>query len=162
MKRTRSMSAWLVAWLFAGLIFASFTLPSHAQSAKEARVKPQPYYDITKEVTLSGTISSVIEKWSPDMTMPGAHLLLSTSTGVVDASLGKFGLEGRGALSVKAGQSVEVTGVMKTLKEKQVFVARTVTFGGQVYTMRNKHGVAVSAQGRERASRLATQKGASL
>jgi hypothetical protein len=148
MKRTRSMSAWLVAWLFAGLIFASFTLPSHAQSAKEA--------------PLSGTISSVIEKWSPDMTMPGAHLLLSTSTGVVDASLGKFGLEGRGALSVKAGQSVEVTGVMKTLKEKQVFVARTVTFGGQVYTMRNKHGVAVSAQGRERASRLATQKGASL
>lgn len=161
MKRTRTISAWLVAWLFFGLISASFTRSSQAQSASETRVKPQPYYDVTKEVTLSGTVSSVIQKWSPGM-IPGAHLLLTTSSGIVDASLGKFGLEGKGALSVTAGQPVEVTGVMKTLRDRQVFVTRTVTLGGRVYTMRNEHGIAVSPQGRERAGRQAAQKGETL
>lgn len=161
MKRTRSMPAWLVAWLFAGLIFASFTRPSHAQSAKETRVKPQPYYDITKEVTLSGTVLSVIEKSTPGM-LVGSHLMLGTTSGEVDASLGIFGLKGKGALSVAPGQSVEVTGVAKALQGKQVFVVRTVKVGGQVYTIRNEHGIAVSPQGRERASRQATQKGESL
>ena len=71
----------------------------------------------------------------------GSHLLFATSAGQVDASLGRFGLRGKGALSVVAGQQVEVTGVMKTIKSKQVFLARTVNVGGQVYTIRNAHGV---------------------
>jgi hypothetical protein len=161
MKRTRTISAWLVAWLFVGLISASFTRPSFAQSAKEARLNAHPYYDVTKEVTISGTVSNVIEKSSPGMIV-GSHLMLATASGEVDASLGIFGLKGNGALSVAPGQQVEVTGIMKTLRDKQVFLARSVKFGGQVYTVRNEHGIAVSPQGRERASRQAAQKGESL
>jgi hypothetical protein len=71
----------------------------------------------------------------------------------VDASLGRFGLLGKDAASVAAGQQIEVTGVMKTIKDKQVFLVRTVKAGGQVYTIRNEHGVPVPPQARERASR---------
>ena len=117
-------------------------------------------YDVSKEVTLGGTVSSVLMKPSPGMIM-GSHLLLATPSGPVDASLGTFGLRGKGALSVATGQQVEVTGVMKTLKDKQVFLVRTVKVGGQVYMIRSEHGFPVSPQARERAGKTA-QKGESL
>jgi len=71
----------------------------------------------------------------------GSHLVLATASGEVDASLGRWGLQGKGGLSVAAGEQVEVTGVHKTLKGRQVFVVRTVKADGQVYTMRNQHGI---------------------
>jgi len=49
-------------------------------------------------------------------------------------------MRGKGALSVTPGQQVEVTGVMKTLKGKQVFVTRLVQADGHTYTIRNEHG----------------------
>jgi hypothetical protein len=117
-----------------------------------------PYYDLSKEVTLNGTVSSVLTKPSKGMAA-GSHLLLKTSSGPVDASLGRFGLQGHGALSVEAGRQVEVTGVMKTLNGRQVFVTRTVKVGDEVYTMRNQHGNPVSPQTRARANSKTGQKG---
>jgi hypothetical protein len=108
-------------------------------------------YDVSQEVTLNGTVSSVLAKPSRGMIM-GSHLLLATPSGLVDASLGRFGLRGKGALSVTAGEQVEVTGVMKTIKDRQVFLARTVKVGDEVYTVRNKHGFPVPPQARERAN----------
>ncbi len=83
----------------------------------------------------------------------GSHLLLTTISGPVDASLGRFALQGKGALSVAAGQQVEVTGVMKTIKDKQIFLTRSVKSGGQVYAIRNERGMLISPQARQRASR---------
>jgi hypothetical protein len=153
MKPTRLIAGGLLA----GLLFAILAIPLGAETAP----KPRPYYDVTKEVTLNGTVSSVLKRASAGM-IAGSHLMLATASGEVDASLGKWGLQGKGALSVTPGERVEVTGVMKTLKDKEVFVARTVKVGGQVYTMRNRHGVPVSPQSRERASQKAAQKGVSL
>lgn len=129
--------------------------------AVETRTAGPFSYDIGKEVTISGTVSSVLAKPAQGMIM-GSHLLLTTVSGPVDASLGRFGLQGKGALSVAAGRQVEVTGVMKTIKNKQVFLARTVKSGGQVYTIRNQRGIAMSPRARERASGKTAQKGESL
>jgi hypothetical protein len=148
--------------LFAGLYalalisLISLQLPVQAQTA-ERSVGPLSY-DASKEVTLKGTVLSVLAKPSPGMVM-GSHVLLTTPSGPVDASLGRFGLMGKGALSVAPGQQVEVTGVMKTVKDKQVFLARTVKVGGEVYTIRNEHGFAVSPQARERANRKTAGEG---
>jgi hypothetical protein len=68
----------------------------------------------------------------------------------VDANLGRWGLMGKGSLHVAAGQQVAVTGVMKTYKDRQVFLARTVKVGGQVYVMRNERGIPMSPQARAR------------
>jgi hypothetical protein len=71
-------------------------------------------------------------------------------------------LLGKDALPVAAGQQVQVTGVMKTLQGQQVFLARIVKVDAQVYTIRNKHGFALSPQTRERLSQSAGQKGEQL
>lgn len=158
MRRTRlTKPARMIAGLLTGLLFAIVAVPLGAQPAPETH----KFYDITKEVTLKGTVSSVVAKASTGM-ITGSHLLLETSSGPVDASLGRFGLQGKGAISVGAGQEVEVTGIMKTLRDKQVFVTRTVKVGGRIYTMRNEHGIPVSPQTRQRASQKAAQKGESL
>jgi hypothetical protein len=115
-------------------------------------------YDVSHEVTLSGTVASVLTKKTPGMLM-GSHLLLTTASGLVDTSLGAFGLRGKGALAVTPGKQVEVTGVMKTIRNKQVFLARTVTVGGKIYEIRNVHGIPVSPQARERASRKTAGEG---
>jgi hypothetical protein len=152
MRRTcLKKPARMIAGLLTGLLVAVVAVPLGAQAAPESH----PYYDITQEVTLNATVSSVLARPEPGMII-GSHLLLATPAGAVDASLGRFGLEGKGALSISAGEQVEVTGVMKTLRDKQVFVVRTVKVRGQVYTMRNEHGIQVSPQSRERASQMKT------
>ena len=147
----------MIAAILCGLVLAIAAGPLGAQTARTVR----PYYDIQQEVTLRGTVSSVVTKASPGMVV-GSHLLLQTESGAVDASLGRWGLQGKGALAVSAGQVVEVTGVKKTLMNREVFVVRTVKSGGAVYTVRNQHGIPVSPQARLRASQKTAGKGAWL
>ncbi len=136
--------------------------PIQAQTAPVAAKTSGPFsYDIAQEVTLNGAVSTVLTKASPGM-IPGSHLLLATLSGTVDISLGTFGLRGKGALSVTAGQQVEVSGVMKTLTNKQVFLARIVKVGNQVYPIRNEYGIPISPQARERAGKKTAQNGETL
>jgi hypothetical protein len=144
--------------LFAGLCalavlsLISYLTPVQAQTSA---IAAGPFgYDASKEVTLNGTVSTVLMGPSAGM-IPGSHLVLATLSGPVDASLGIFGLRGKGAVTVAAGQQIEVTGVMSTIKDKQVFLARTVKAGGEVYTIRNEHGFPVPPQARMRASQKA-------
>lgn len=153
MKRCFSPPDRRIAGLLTGLLFAIVTIPLAAQPVNEHH----PSYDITKEITLKGTVTSVLHRSAPGMTW-GSHLVVETASGTIDASLGRWGLEGKNALSVTEGQQVELTGVMKTLKNREVFVVRSVRTDGRVYTIRNEHGMAVSPHGRERAA----QKGETL
>jgi len=143
----------LIAGLLAGLIFAILIVPLNAQTVGDS----SPVYDISKEITLTGTVSSVMRSPAPGMVW-GSHLILETLSGKVDASLGRWGLEGKGALSVTPGQQVEVTGVMKTFRDKEVLLVRSVKVSGKVYAIRNAHGIPVSPQTRE----IAARKGESL
>jgi hypothetical protein len=70
-------------------------------------------------------------------------------------------LRGNGAVFVAAGEQIEVTGVMKTLKDKPLLFVRTVKVEGEVYTIRNEHGVPLSPQARERAGQKTGQNGES-
>jgi len=141
------------------LALVSLILLQPPIEAQRAAVENGPFGVATSdEITLTGTVSVVLEKPDAGMLM-GSHILLATLAGPVDVSLGRFGLRGKGALSVTAGQQIEVTGVMTTRatssnkdKEKQVLLARTVKAGGEVYNIRNEHGFPISPQARERAS----------
>jgi len=131
-------------------LFISSLCSVQAQTKAAPTSSAAPFSDEgTREFTLSGTVSSILMKAAPGM-IAGSHLLLVTPSGPVDASLGRFGLRGNGALSVAAGQQIEATGVMKVIKDKTVFMVRTVKVGGEVYTIRNQHGVLVSPQARAR------------
>jgi len=143
-------STLLAAGLLTGLLFAILVVPLNADDSHS-------WYDASEEVTFSGTVSSVLDKPEPGMIW-GSHLMVETPFGRLDASLGGFGLEDKDALSVTPGQQIELTGVMMTVRDKEVFVVRSVRANGKTYTMRNEHGIEVSPQARERAA----QKGVTL
>jgi hypothetical protein len=107
-------------------------------------------YKVSEEITLIGTVTTVLAKSLPGMIV-GSHLLLATPAGPVDASLGRFGLIGKDALSVAAGERIEATGVMKMIQGKPFFLVRTVKVSiGEVYAVRTEHGFPVSPRARER------------
>lgn len=133
--------------------------PVHAQTAPVTTRVAGPFsYDITQEVKLEGTVTTVLPHPAPGMIV-GSHLLLSTSSGPVDVSLGTLAFRGKDAFSAQQGQQVEATGVMKTLRDKPVFLARTVKVGDKIYAIRNLHGIPLSPQSRERAIQADARKG---
>lgn len=125
-------------------------IPTSSQSSAAVANSAHPFrYDLSRETTISGTVSSVLKTAQPGMIF-GSHLLLQTTSGTVDASLGRFAMVGPGALSVSAGQQVTLTGVTNTIKGKPVFLARTVRVGTEVHTIRNERGLEFSPQSRQR------------
>lgn len=145
MRHSRFISSTpLIAGLLTGLLFAILVVPLNAADSDSR-------YDVSQEVAISGTVSSVLYKARPGM-IRGSHLIVETAFGRLDASLGRFGLEGEGALSVTPGQQIELTGIMKTVRDKEVFVVRSVKANGKTFTMRNEHGIEVSPVARERAA----------
>jgi len=145
-----------IARLLTGLLFTILIVPLNAQSTRGSG----QYYDTSHEVTLSGVVSRVLLRPAPG-TIMGSHILLATVSGVVDTSLGRWGLQGKGALPVTPGQQVEVTGVMKRSENSEVFLARIVKIGDKVFRIRNEYGIPLSPQARERASEMG-EKGQSL
>src|SRR5271156_2432643 len=136
---------------FAVLALCLFAAPAHAQTAEgtAGSVVP-PKYDLTQEATLTGTVSSVVKKTTPEMQMMGgSHLIVQTTSGKIDASLGGYAIKAEGALPVSPGQQVQVTGVMKTIRDQQVFVTRLVQVNGRVYKIRNEHGFVLAPEPRK-------------
>jgi hypothetical protein len=134
----RPYPAW--APIFIGVAASLFAASLPAQTTERATNQVRPFqYDKTVETTVSGTVKSVVAKPEPGMTM-GGHVMLQTSSGIIDTSLGTLALSGRDPLPVAAGQMVEITGVWKTINGQPVLLARTVKIGGEVYEVRNEHG----------------------
>lgn len=136
---------------FAVVILCLFAIPIQAQTTEaNPKLTPRPQYDVAKEVTLRGTVSSVVKTPTRQMKMlVGSHLVVETNSGQIDASLGRFALRGNDALSVTPGQQVQMTGVMKTIGGQLVFVTRLLQVNGRLYTIRNEHGFALSQSSRK-------------
>jgi hypothetical protein len=119
-----------------------------------------PRYDITKEVTLSGSVSRVLKTTTSEINMlGGSHIIVATNSGEIDAAMGPFATEGDDAINVTPGQRIQVTGVMKTIRDQQVFVTRLVLANGRVYTIRNEHGFPVTSGPRSGVAKSAAKGG---
>lgn len=144
------------------LSIISLLPPAQGQSAAATADSKRPFsYSVSDEVTLKGTVSSVLTKHEPGMIM-GAHLMVNTSAGMVDASLGAFGLKVKGVVAASPGDPIEMTGIMKTMKNKPVFLVRLVKVGNQTYTIRNEHGFPVGPAAGDRSSRNTAENGGAL
>jgi hypothetical protein len=131
----------------------------HAQTVPPS-AKLSPFaYDASQEVEIQGNVATILLLPAHGM-IPGSHLILTSPSGQVDVSLGVFGLRGPSSLSVNPGQQVLVTGVLKTIRGKQVFLARTVRVGENVFAIRNEHGIPVPPQARNRTSQENVNQGA--
>jgi len=136
--------------LLAGALCAEALCQAREAPTKSSNVESLAY-DPAGEVTLNGTVASLIPQGSAG-TIAGAHLLLTTLSGALDVSLGRFSLIGKGALSIAAGQQAEITGVMKTFGGKPIFLARSLRVGDRDYAIKNEHGLPITPQARNRAS----------
>jgi DNA/RNA endonuclease YhcR with UshA esterase domain len=140
------------------MAFSVFTGPSQAATATKKIVTPMYQYDAAKEVTLKGTISSVVKKPTGGM-LVGEHLMLATSSGTVDAHIGSFVARDKRLNTLTQGQSVSAVGVKMNLKGKEVFIVRTIETDGQTLTVRNQHGVFVGPGSSKTAAKANTSVG---
>jgi hypothetical protein len=132
-----------VMCLLIALAIALFAGPSHAdESVAPRRTVIASKYDVTREVTLEGTIQTLVRKPAPGSVL-GAHLIVSTAQGTVDAHIGNYLVVGKYAMPFAAGQSVKLTGVMTTINDKHVLLVRTMQMGDNTITVRNEHGFLV-------------------
>jgi hypothetical protein len=99
-------------------------------------------YDMSKEVTLSGTVQSLVKKPAPGA-LVGAHLMVSTAQGTVDAHVGNRLLAGPNPASFASGQSVKLVGIMTEFNHQNVFLVRTIETGNRTITVRSEHGFLV-------------------
>jgi DNA/RNA endonuclease YhcR with UshA esterase domain len=115
--------------------------PAHAQTTAATRTSTIPLrYDVSKEVTLNATVQSLPAKSGHGLT-PTSPLMLQTTSGTVQGSLTTFALNGKSAVPITRGALVQVTGVMKTMRNnKQLFLIRTIQIGGRTYAIRNEFG----------------------
>lgn len=114
--------------------------PAGGQTAMRAKgAAAPPKYEAAKEVTIEGTVASVVTNSTPGL-LVGAHAILTTASGTVDAHLGTYAMRGANPLVLPVGERVKMVGVMATVAGRPVLLVRTAQTGHGVYTIRNAHG----------------------
>jgi len=125
------------------LAISLIAMPLRAdQSVSMKRAVAAPQYDVSKEVTLEGTVESLVKKPAPG-TLAGVHLIVSTQKGTVDAHIGNLVTSGRSAASFAPGQAVKLVGMMIEVGHQDVLIVRTIQTGGRTITVRSDHGFLV-------------------
>jgi hypothetical protein len=125
--------------LFAFVLLFSVAAGAQQKVPSAASHGSVPSYDLARESALQGT---VIEYTAVSSTAPlGAHVLLQTSAGTVDAHLGSSKLLEANHISLSAGDNVRVVGENVTFKGNTIFVGRTLQKGSQTVTLRSKNGM---------------------
>jgi hypothetical protein len=123
-----------------GVLLACLAVPVSAQSAAEAPRTPiVGQYDVAHEVTINGTVQSVITKRTVG-SPAGLHILVSGANGLVDAHLGPY-LTKNMLQAVHAGLPLQVVGSTVTVRGKEFLLARQLMYGGQTVTIRNTAGL---------------------
>jgi len=121
------------------LLFAGSAAQAQTQTAAQAKVVRTPLYDTSKETTIEGTVASVVTTSTKGM-VPGAHLMVATPTGTIDAPLGRYVMNGPRAAVFTPGERVTIVGVPAVFANQHLFLARTVQGAGKTYQIRNQHG----------------------
>ena len=100
--------------------------------------------------TLSGEVVSV-EKFTPGRRMSyGVHFTLKTDKETIPVHLGPSWFMDKQAMTIAAGDKVEVTGSRITYEGNPTIIAAEVKKGGQVLKLRDAAGVpAWAGQGRQ-------------
>ncbi|MDR3722696.1 MAG: hypothetical protein P4L00_13950, partial [Candidatus Acidoferrales bacterium] len=97
-------------FLLATLAISLLAAPVYAnESVTLKRTVIASKYDVSKEVTLEGTVQDVVMKPAAGSII-GAHLMIATAQGAVDAHVGNLIFSGKDGVSFSSGQAVKLTG----------------------------------------------------
>jgi len=127
---------------------------SQASNSSDSAVAPPSQfpvpYDVSKEIKIQGTIQQI--DTSNDRTPVGTHVLLQTSSGVVDAHLGPLNKASLNALQLSVGESLTLTGMNESTSSGTVMLVRILTTPSRVVILRSEHGFPVRSLVRRGAS----------
>lgn len=151
-------SRMIVGLMIVGLVaMAAAPLSAQERESHPGRGFNAPY-DAAHEITVNGTVKEIVTRHALG-TAPGMHLLVSGADGVVDAHVGSFLTEETRA-ALHEGLPVQIVGAMQELHGKQFLLARQITFGGRMVTVRSRTGFLVREVHRPRRETPADQKAA--
>jgi hypothetical protein len=143
MKRVIRLS-WMATAVAAALVAAS---GAGAQTAPQAT---SSLYQVGREVSLVGTVSSVVENAK---TGPlGTHVMVQSASGLVDVHVGSAKYLELNRVNLKSGDSVRILGENFTVGTDTVFYARIVQDGTAAVAVRSPKGMPLWKNGK----RLAT------
>src|SRR5215475_4568828 len=124
-----------------------------AAGAVQAQTAPQAessVYQVGREVTVVGTVSSVVEN---SKTGPlGTHVMVQSASGLVDVHVGSAKYLQLNKLNLKTGDSVRILGENFMVGTDTVFYARIVQDGTAAIAVRSPKGAPLWKNGK----RLAT------
>ncbi len=112
---------------------------SFSQQGRGQGVRGRTYNPATVE-TISGRIDEVVfVKGGRGRSAQGVHLALSTTGGSIEAHLGPASFVD-GKMTFAKGDTVMIVGSRMTMGGRDAIIAKTVTKGGTVLTLRNDDG----------------------
>jgi hypothetical protein len=129
--RWNSLSAWLCGALL-------LSVSAAAQQKTQSAPQQTRAYEVSREVSLQGTVVSFTENSS---TPPlGPHIVIQTASGPVDVHLGNARLLTANHFSLAAGDSVRVVGENVAYGTGTQFFARIIQKGSQTLALRSTRG----------------------
>ena len=114
------------------------SLNAAAQQAAAPSKELLQAYSLNREVSLVGTV--VKYESAPERSPMGAHLIIQTSSGQVDAHLGNAKVLQANHLDLNPGDNVRIVGETLALGDGTYFAARIVQKGTQAVAVRNTRG----------------------
>jgi hypothetical protein len=154
MRANSFLRAGMAVFAGAGLFAGTFLFVSAANAQRTAKSvaaaqanataegRNNSLYNMSKEVSLQGTVARFTENSAG---LPaGAHVLLQTASGQIDVHLGDPKLLKANNLSISQGASLRIIGEPVTTTQGTFFLARLVQQGTQVIAVRSTHGMPLS------------------
>jgi hypothetical protein len=119
-------------------------------SAQTAPQAENSEYQLGREVTLVGTVSSVIEN---SKTGPlGTHVMVQSASGPVDVHVGSAKYLETNKVNLKSGDSVRILGESFRVGNDTVFYARIVQDGTAAVAVRSTKGMPLWKNGKRLAA----------
>jgi DNA/RNA endonuclease YhcR with UshA esterase domain len=137
---TRSALILFGATMLLGMSTLAFAQTRGPQGAGRGAPQGGRNYDPASEVTMAGTIDDVRNVTAPANGLGGLHLTVRGDAGVLDVHLGPASFVKAKHFEFAKGDAITVTGSKVKIGGQDVVIAREVTKGGQVLTLRDAKG----------------------
>ena len=104
-------------------------------------------YDPAKETTMTGTVDAVTTTPAQGRGGGGIHLTLAATSGAIDVHVGPASFVSGKNFTLAKGDVLTVVGSKVTMAGQDVLIAREITKGSQVLTLRDAKGLPLWAGG---------------
>ncbi len=124
------------------LIFFSVVLWAGAVAGQAGKPAEAPKYDVSKEVTLKGTVEEVQKVPNPKGQV-GIYLLVKADNGTVEVRLCPNSFLDDMDVQFAKGDALTILGSKVKVEDKEVILAREIERGNNKIVLRDKNGAPV-------------------